>query len=506
MVHATWWQRLPRKLLANLIGAVSVAAFGLAFVPIYVRLLGVENYGLIGLYATLQALLQVFDLGFSPTISRELARASVQPERAPETRDLVRTLEASYWVIGGLIGLGLLAVTPLIARYWLNAPTARLGEVQTALMGIGLLIAIQWPLTFYQGGLMGLQKQILANSLLVTMTALRHVGAVVALTFGAPTVLTFFGWQIVAALLHVTLTTLALWRSLPWHPRPPRFRWPRLAEVSTFAGGMSLIGLTALILTQLDKVLLSRLLTLETFGHYMLAATLSNGLALLVGPVFHLIFPRLSALTAQGATVADFYQLSAQVIVVLVLPTGLMLIAFAQPILTLWLGDAVIAQTTAPLARLLVTGSLLNSFMVAPYALQLANGWTGLGVRLNVLLIGLMLPALLALTTQYGSVGASAVWPLLNLVYLIIGLPATHQRLLPEARGRWLMESILLPAGGAGSVIVLALWLFPMNFQPPALLFYLIATWAAAQAAAFVAASQPRRWLIKTMSQLREAR
>lgn len=505
MAYPVWWQRLPRNLLASLVGSVSSALLGLAFVPVYVRLLGVENYGLIGVYATLQSLLQVFDLGFSPTLSRELARARVHPERSAEMRDLTRTLETGYWVMGGLIGLALLAAAPVINALWLNTPTARREEVQAALVGIGLLIAIQWPLSLYQGGLMGLQKQVLASSLLVTMAVLRHLGAFLALTFLGPTLLTFFSWQIVAALVHVTLITLAVWRSLPRHPQPPRFRWPRLVEVASFAGGMGLIGLTALILTQLDKVLLSRLLSLETFGYYILAATISNSLALLVGPVFNLIFPRLSALVAQGSAISDFYHLSAQVITVLVLPAGLTVIAFAQPLIALWLGDMAIAKATAPLVRFLVAGSLLNSLMVAPYALQLAHGWTGLGIRLNLVLIGLMPPTLLALTAQFGPLGASVVWPLLNLLYLIIGLPATHHRLLPGATGRWLRESVLLPAGGAGGIIVLALWWFPANLPPLALVIYLAATLIAAEATAFAAASQPRRWLRQIAFQYREA-
>ena len=77
----------------------------MACVPLYIRFLGVEAYGLIGFYLMLQAILQVLDLGLSPTMNREMARYSVQPEKADEARDLVRTLELGYWLIGLMIGL-----------------------------------------------------------------------------------------------------------------------------------------------------------------------------------------------------------------------------------------------------------------------------------------------------------------------------------------------------------------------------------------------------------------
>ena len=49
--------------------------------PFYIKLLGIEAYGLVGFYVTLLAALQVLDLGISPTINREMARHSVRPDR-----------------------------------------------------------------------------------------------------------------------------------------------------------------------------------------------------------------------------------------------------------------------------------------------------------------------------------------------------------------------------------------------------------------------------------------
>jgi len=73
-------------------------------IPIYIRFLGIEAFGLIGFYLVLQSLLQILDFGLSPTINRETARYSVQPDKAAEARDLVRTLEVVYWMVG--IGIG----------------------------------------------------------------------------------------------------------------------------------------------------------------------------------------------------------------------------------------------------------------------------------------------------------------------------------------------------------------------------------------------------------------
>ena len=62
--------RLRRNLIANMIGAGWLALSGLIFAPLYIRLLGPEAYGLISFYYLLQAALQVFDFGLSPTMNR----------------------------------------------------------------------------------------------------------------------------------------------------------------------------------------------------------------------------------------------------------------------------------------------------------------------------------------------------------------------------------------------------------------------------------------------------
>src|SRR6266853_6884366 len=102
----------------------------IACVPFYLRFLGIEAYGLIGFYLMLQAMLQVLDFGLSPTINREMARYSVQPQKADEARDLVRTLEVGYWLIGLVIGAALLASSPWIATHWIKAGTISVSSIR----------------------------------------------------------------------------------------------------------------------------------------------------------------------------------------------------------------------------------------------------------------------------------------------------------------------------------------------------------------------------------------
>ena len=76
--------RIKLNILANFGGQGWAALAQLAFVPLYLKFLGIEAYGLIGFYMMLQGILQILDVGLSMTINRELARYLTQPEKTGE--------------------------------------------------------------------------------------------------------------------------------------------------------------------------------------------------------------------------------------------------------------------------------------------------------------------------------------------------------------------------------------------------------------------------------------
>ena len=462
----------------------------LIFIPQYIRLMGIEAFGLVGFYLTLQGVLQIFDLGLSPTMNREMARYSVQAERAGEARDFARTVEIGYWALGVLIGLSFSAAAPLIATRWINAQSLPASTVEQAIALMGVLTILQWPLTLYLGGLMGLQRQVELNVLQIVLSTLNNGGAFLVLLLVAPAITAFLLWQIAVNVVRVALIAFLFWRSLPPAKRAPRIAPHLIRPVWRFAAGMSGITLSALILTQLDKVILSKLLNLEMFGFYTLAAVVGSGLSLLITSIFNVIFPRLAALAALGDAVAEkqFFHRGAQVMSVVVLPIAALIAFFAFDILRLWTGNVEIARNVAPIVILLVIGTALNGLMNLPYALQLAHGWTSLGLRLNAMFIALQVPGLIWMAVEFGAVGAAAVWVILNGIYMLLGVPLTHRRLLIGEARRWLIEDTLVP--GVGVLLVVAagrMWLtspMPTLATIAALILLLLSAFIAAGLAA----------------------
>ena len=235
-----------------------------------------------------------------------------------------------------------------------------------------------------------------------------------------------------------------------------------LLKVGRFALGISGISLTVLLLTQIDKILLSKLLALSEFGYYTLAATIAGILSMLSGPVIQAWFPQLSELYASNNVneLRVKYHQGAQLISVFMGSAAIVLIIFAESILQLWTSDPELAVRSAAVLRVLALGNLINGLMWIPYQTQLAAGWTSLATRINVVSIIFIVPAILWATPLYGAIGAAWVWVGLNAGYVLIGSHFMYRKMLKEEKWSWFLCDLFIPlafativAGGLSQIM-----------------------------------------------------
>src|ERR1051325_5122223 len=148
---------------------------------------------------------------------------------------------------------------------------------------------------------------------------------------------------------------------------------------------MMWIALLSIGLTQLDKIVLSRMLSLTAFGYYAIAAAVAASLYRIITPVFTALFPRFSQVVAagEGEGLAALYHRASKLVVVVVVPAAIFIAAFSAEVLLLWTRNGAIAANAHLVLSLLILGTAVNGVMTIPYALQLAHGWTRLSAAPN---------------------------------------------------------------------------------------------------------------------------
>ena len=475
----------------------------LAFVPIYIQYLGIESYGLIGVFAILQASLGLFDLGMRPALAREMARFTAGASGEQYIWDLLRSCEVAIGALALLFASMNWAASGWLASEWIDTQTLPHQSVSWSLALMGLATSAQFVESLYSSTLAGLQRQVAQNAISSTVATMKGVGAIAILEWVAPTAMAFFIWQSICAVVGLGLSAMVVYRYLPSPPAAPRFSITCLRSVWRFATGLFVITLLALLLTQVDKILLSRLLPLELFGYYTLAGAAAGSLTLIVSPVATAFYPRFNQFVALGDAdrLRAAYHQSSQLVSVMVGSVAAVLVLMTQPILTAWTGDTELAKQVAPTLSVLGLGTLMNCLMWIPYQLQLAHGWTSLAIATNTIAVMLLVPALLVVVPTHGMPGAAWIWVLLNAGYLVFVVQFMHRRILRSDLWTWYLKDVGAPLGAAFLTTGLSSLILPAHSGRVELVLMLAATLVISLGVSTAAAPETRRisrrWFVR---------
>jgi O-antigen/teichoic acid export membrane protein len=455
---------IRRNIIANMVGRIWGIISVYLFIPLYLKFLGIEAYGLVGFYSTLLGILALADIGLTATLSRETARLSVREDAADEMGDLVRTYESVYLYISVILAIILWFLAPFIAERWLRASTLPTGEIATAIRLMGISIALQLPANLYSGGLLGLQKQVLNNSLQIGWGVLRGVGAVLVLWLVSPTIIAFAFWQLFSNAVYCYAVRMSLWRALPCPFSKPRFNRLVLRNTWRYAAGMAGMTFLSAILKQTDKLVVSKMLALEIFGYYMLAGSLAMAPQILASPIGVAVFPRLTGLVSKGDrdTLTRTYHRACELVSVTVLPTAITLVLYAGDFVLAWTGSMAAVQKAGGVAPYLLGGSIIQAILIIPYYLALAHGNTKLNLWLGLVSVILITPLLIFLIMKYGIIGGGISWLFMNLCTLPPYMYFLHRRFLPGELRTWVLRDVGFPLLASLPVILLSRWLLPV--------------------------------------------
>lgn len=443
---------IRRNIAANFAGRGWSALMAIIFVPLYVRFLGIESYGLLGFILSIQGLLALLDLGLSYAATRELARHH-DDSTAP---DILRTYEVVYWIAAVFLGGLVVVCAPWIA-VWANYSTLTEVEAISAVQIFGIALGVLWPSTLYNGCLAGLERQVTLNLLNAVISTARSGGAVLVLWLWSASLEAMLGWQVLINLAASIWLRNQVWRVIG-NSRHANFKFGILKSTARYAVGVSGILVLLTLLSQMDKLFLTRYLNLSEFGYYVVATTVAAVFSYLATPVTAALFPRLVQSIENGNHIAtaSLYHRGAQLIALAVIPVVAVLVFFAPDILYVWTRDHVLVQKVTPILVFLAAASGVNALVQLSYTLQAAAGLNRVVFYVHLASVLAMAPAFFYVIPKYGAMGAAAAWLVIYSIHLIVGPMFMHRRLLQGHYGRWLSQDVGLPALTCVGVVGLA--------------------------------------------------
>jgi O-antigen/teichoic acid export membrane protein len=420
---------IGRDLLANLVSRTYVGILNVIVVPVYVRHLGIDSWGIVGTFLALQSVLFVLDFGISPLVARELALTRASNTTDPPSRiSLVHTAERIYWLLG-LAG----TVVFVVFASTLLGTEVKGGQLSKAQFywAVGLTalsVGLQWPVYLYGSALLGLGRQLEASILNATVWTLRTVGSVVALVQFDGSLVTFCTVQCVVSLLGGVCYRHRVARALRQPGARPRFDVAMIRRYGGFALSMGLVSVLLTLLAHLDRLFLTAAVSLADLGHYALAWQLTGALYLVYQPAYSVYLPLLSGAVATRTAdvVSTRYVEYTAVLTLLLVPASVTVAIFAEDVLFAWTGDMQLSVDTSRILKWLILGGAVNALYYAPYCLQQALGKTNIALTNALVIVGLTVFVMGPVAHAFGGLGAALTFATASTIHTVSLYRKTH--------------------------------------------------------------------------------
>ncbi|MFO1418850.1 MAG: oligosaccharide flippase family protein [Methylotetracoccus sp.] len=437
---------LRANVIANYVGQAYSVLIGIVLVPAYLHYLGPEAYGLIGVFTLMQSWLQLLDFGLSATLMRETARFRAGAIDSVMLLELLHRLEGLFVMVALIVAGSIAFGSETLATRWLELKTLPIREVGIALALMGGSVALRLIGGLYRGIINGFERQVWLNGFVISSATLRFGGVLLVLVFIEASPGAFFTYQIAVAAFELLVLMIKSYRLLP--ARPDDTESTNISRSSPgllrFAATIAFTSTVFVLVSQTDKLLLSRWLPLDQYGYLTLALTAAGGIGMIGAPIGQALLPRLTALVAETAVPKALllYRRSSAIACLLAAPVSLSLACFAEPFLWAWTGDHTAAVAGADTLTLYSLGNAILVPAAFAYYLQYAFGELRLHFWGSALFLALLMPLLVHLVPQYGARGAGWSWLMTCSAYFAFWVPLVHRRFAPGLHLRWLVRDV----------------------------------------------------------------
>ncbi len=437
---------LKRNILASYASQIYVTVVGILMVPLYIQYMGAEAYGLVGFFTMLQAWFNLLDLGLTPTISRETARFNGGAIDALTLRRLLRALEGVFIGTALLGSAGLMAVAGSVASNWLKVQQLPLEEVQQAIMMMAVIVALRWIGGLYRSVINGFERIFWLSGFNIAVATARFVLIIPIFLYLGTSPSYFFTFQLLVAVVELVILIAQSYHLIPKviNSKRTTWEWAPLRGVLKFSLSIAFTSSVWVMVTQTDKLVLSKLLPLADYAYFSLAVLIAGGVLIVSTPITSALLPRMTKLSAEGndEEMIRLYRNATQLVSVIAMPVALVLAIFAEQVLRAWTGDTELALKAAPVLTLYALGNGVLTFGAFPYYLQFAKGDVRLHLMGNIYFLILLIPGLIWATISNGAVGAGYAWLIANVLYFIIWVPRVHSKFMEGMQNQWLKKDI----------------------------------------------------------------
>jgi O-antigen/teichoic acid export membrane protein len=447
---------LAKNSLWNLVGWCAPLLGAVFAIPLLIKGMGTERFGVLMLMWMGIGYFSLFDVGLSQALTKLVAE-KLGTGRKQEIPKLVWTALAVIAILSVVGALLLASLSPWLAKGVLRVPESLRQETLISLY----LLAASIPLIICSAALCGVleahQRFDLVNAVRVPAGLLNFLSPLPVLLFSQSLV------GIVAVLMvGRVFTGLAyLWLCLRAIPSLRTLSWGgpwALRPLLSLGGWMTVSNVVGPLMVYMDRFLIGALASMSAVAFYTTPYEMVIRLTVIPLALGGVLFPAFSiCLVEDRKTAVLLFDRALSYVFLSLFPVTLIFVALAGEGLKIWLG-AEFARNSTGVLRWLAVGVFINSLARIPFTVILAAGRPDMTAKLHLAELPLYLLTLGWLLTLYGIEGAAIAWVLRVSLDAVVLFAMAHRFLPDTADSIYHLVKML-----SAAVLILSLFLVTVD-------------------------------------------
>lgn len=448
---------LKFNVLANYIGRFYTMLIGIVILPIYLKYLGAEAYGLVGFFTMFISWMMLLDMGFSQVLSRETAILKDKLNGLIELKLTLRSVESMIFFISIFVFILVLLSSEWIASHWLQVKELSFLTVKQSIELMGFMFILKWYVSLYDSLILGFEEQVWLNIYKIVISTIRFVGGLILVIYITNDILYYFLYQAIIAVIEFVTLNRKVYGNLP---KNAQFLLPSISsikKIAPFALGVAYTSGVWIVYTQLDKLLLSHYIALENYGYFTLVVLVSSAIMQFSSPLSQAILPRMTSLLSNGKEreMLRLYHKGTQFISVIIFSVVGMVVSFSYELLYAWTGDIEASLWATPILSWYAMGNAILALAAFQYYLQFAYGDLKYHIKFNTYFPLVALPIVFYAVVNYGAFGAGVAWFAIQMITFLIWPPFIHSKFAKGIHLNWIFKDIFPSL----VITILYLWL-----------------------------------------------
>jgi O-antigen/teichoic acid export membrane protein len=401
---------LSRNVLWNFTGQVAPLFAAVFSIPLLIKGMGLDRFGLLTLAWMVIGYFSLFDFGLGRALIK-LVSEKLGEGRSAQIPELIWTalfLMAFLGIAGGVL---MFVLCGWLVTGALKIPAALQGEALGAFRLLAWSIPIVILTTGFRGILEAYRRFDLVNIVRLPLGVLTFIAPLGVLPFSRRldvVVLVLLAVRLLICVIQAALCE----RVMPGLWRKISFSSHLVGPMLGFGGWMTVTNIVSPVMVYMDRFFIGSVLGLAAVAYYVTPYEIITKLLVIPGALVGVLFPMFSAsLAGDRAQATELFRRSVRWVFLALYPLVLVTTIFADDGLRLWL-SVDFSGNGAAVLQWLAAGVLINSLAFIPFAFVQGAGRPDLTAKLHLAELPIYLLLLWLFMHQWGIVGAAAAWTL----------------------------------------------------------------------------------------------